>query len=430
MRKFLIGLLGLLLIALLSYFCFLQNGDSIKQNLISKVNSKLNSNGYEWVNASLVGSGLESTNIVKLTGLAPSDDDKANAQALVSKIDGVGAVKNLIEVKEIEAKQTVQEPVKEEKEETKQAQEEEKLATKNGDQNKTIQGIPAQNYHIYMVKNAKNRLFLEGFVPSKEVHDELAQKAVDLFGKDNVEDNLKISKTAPKDWNYMSMFGLEKLAEVDFGDMNITGNSYIFKGHLSSHDKKIEFLNSIKKVMSKPDNHYGRYRGDYIVTAPVVKKEEKKIETANTTTVKEHKKEVKKAKVEKTAPKRNAIECQEFLDQTISSKKIHFKFNSYKISSDSYALLDKIADAISSCGDLDGNIVEIGGHTDSRGKASYNRWLSQKRAESVMTYLIKKGINQNELRAIGYGEDYPIADNKTSEGRAMNRRIEFKIKGE
>ncbi len=71
--------------------------------------------------------------------------------------------------------------------------------------------------------------------------------------------------------------------------------------------------------------------------------------------------------------------------------------------------------------------IEIQGHTDSVGSASYNLRLSQMRAESVRNYLISHGIAPDRLIAKGYGESMPIADNGTREGRAQNRRIEFKI---
>lgn len=80
-------------------------------------------------------------------------------------------------------------------------------------------------------------------------------------------------------------------------------------------------------------------------------------------------------------------------------------------------------------------IVEIDSHTDDKGSDDYNLKLSQKRAESVVNYLINKGVNKDRLKAKGYGESLPIAPNKSSngsdnpEGRAKNRRTEFKIVG-
>ncbi|MGZ4089526.1 MAG: OmpA family protein, partial [Bacteroidia bacterium] len=77
----------------------------------------------------------------------------------------------------------------------------------------------------------------------------------------------------------------------------------------------------------------------------------------------------------------------------------------------------------------------IQSHTDSKGSDQYNEKLSQKRAESVVNYLIGKGINPLRLKAKGYGESKPIAPNENSdgsdnpEGRAQNRRTDFKIIG-
>jgi outer membrane protein OmpA-like peptidoglycan-associated protein len=70
-------------------------------------------------------------------------------------------------------------------------------------------------------------------------------------------------------------------------------------------------------------------------------------------------------------------------------------------------------------------LVEIGGHTDSDGSAKSNMKLSTARAESVKAWLVEKGIDPSRISTKGYGEDKPIADNKTKEGKAKNRRIEF-----
>lgn len=80
-------------------------------------------------------------------------------------------------------------------------------------------------------------------------------------------------------------------------------------------------------------------------------------------------------------------------------------------------------------------IVEISAHTDSKGEDNYNMKLSQSRAESVVNYLVSKGIDKKRLRAAGYGESQPIAPNKlpngkdNPQGRAKNRRTEFKVLG-
>jgi outer membrane protein OmpA-like peptidoglycan-associated protein len=71
--------------------------------------------------------------------------------------------------------------------------------------------------------------------------------------------------------------------------------------------------------------------------------------------------------------------------------------------------------------------VEISGHTDNVGGLEYNDKLSQARADAVRSYLIRKGIAENRITAVGYGYSRPRADNKTEKGRAQNRRIEISI---
>jgi outer membrane protein OmpA-like peptidoglycan-associated protein len=72
--------------------------------------------------------------------------------------------------------------------------------------------------------------------------------------------------------------------------------------------------------------------------------------------------------------------------------------------------------------------VEIAGHTDSVGTESYNKKLSQDRADAVRQYLTQGGIEARRMKSIGYGESQPVADNGTEEGRARNRRVEMRVK--
>jgi OmpA-OmpF porin, OOP family len=72
-------------------------------------------------------------------------------------------------------------------------------------------------------------------------------------------------------------------------------------------------------------------------------------------------------------------------------------------------------------------IVKIEGHTDNRGSVSYNNDLSQRRAESVRSFLVNNGITPDRIRAQGMGEDYPVTTNSTAAGRQQNRRVEVTI---
>ncbi|NMF91157.1 OmpA family protein [Aromatoleum petrolei] len=72
-------------------------------------------------------------------------------------------------------------------------------------------------------------------------------------------------------------------------------------------------------------------------------------------------------------------------------------------------------------------VVQIEGHTDSTGSASFNQTLSENRAESVRSYMAQRGVESNRLVAVGYGASRPVADNSTPQGRAQNRRVEVLI---
>ncbi len=71
--------------------------------------------------------------------------------------------------------------------------------------------------------------------------------------------------------------------------------------------------------------------------------------------------------------------------------------------------------------------IRVEGHTDTRGKPGYNKKLSQRRAASVVKWLVKRGISKKRLTSAGYGQERPIATNMTDEGRRQNRRVEFHI---
>ncbi len=105
---------------------------------------------------------------------------------------------------------------------------------------------------------------------------------------------------------------------------------------------------------------------------------------------------------------------------------VFFDTNKTTIKPVSFALLNDVASAMT---DNPKITVEVQGHTDSQGDDAFNMKLSQGRAESVRTYLIKKGVSADRMVPKGYGESVPIADNRTADGRAENRRVEFVITG-
>jgi OOP family OmpA-OmpF porin len=89
----------------------------------------------------------------------------------------------------------------------------------------------------------------------------------------------------------------------------------------------------------------------------------------------------------------------------------------------------KLDDLVSKMSGLNLEVVIAVGHTDSVGTVAYNQRLSVRRAEAVKSYLVGKGVEKNRVYTEGKGEKQPVADNKTAEGRAKNRRVEIEVVG-
>ncbi len=101
---------------------------------------------------------------------------------------------------------------------------------------------------------------------------------------------------------------------------------------------------------------------------------------------------------------------------------VAFGHNSAELAPESFAVLDKVVESLAAYPEVK---VEVQGHTDSTGPAAYNLDISSRRAAAVREYLIMGGIAPERLTSVGYGEDMPVADNGTREGRAANRRVEL-----
>lgn len=108
----------------------------------------------------------------------------------------------------------------------------------------------------------------------------------------------------------------------------------------------------------------------------------------------------------------------------LAANGINFETGNAKILAASNKNLDQLVDIMNEFPEV---VAEIEGHTDNQGDASANKKLSQDRADAVKAYLVGKGIKADRLKSIGYGQEIPVADNKTDAGRKKNRRVEFKL---
>lgn len=117
--------------------------------------------------------------------------------------------------------------------------------------------------------------------------------------------------------------------------------------------------------------------------------------------------------------------CQQEFDNFLASQQIEFATGSAAIEPSSYSLLAMLAAIARNCEAH----IQVIGHTDGEGDRRRNIALSRKRAASVKLYLVRSGVPDDRVEALGYGESRPIADNTTAEGREQNRRIEIRVAG-
>jgi outer membrane protein OmpA-like peptidoglycan-associated protein len=122
-------------------------------------------------------------------------------------------------------------------------------------------------------------------------------------------------------------------------------------------------------------------------------------------------------------PEKNG--CPDLMKEfSFDFRMVQFVTGSSKLTPKAQTELNKLVDAMNKYPNLKMN---VDGHTDNTGKAAANQTLSENRANSVKSYLVKKGISEDRLIATGYGQDRPIGDNTTAVGRAANRRVEFSV---
>jgi outer membrane protein OmpA-like peptidoglycan-associated protein len=128
---------------------------------------------------------------------------------------------------------------------------------------------------------------------------------------------------------------------------------------------------------------------------------------------------------DKFKPEIIAVDLQPFaIGQSMVLRNIFFDTDKSALRKESCVELDKLVKFLLANSKLK---IEIGGHTDNEGSDAYNLQLSAERAKSVSDYLIAHGIDVSRLNSRGYGETVPLSPNDSVEGRANNRRTEFKI---
>lgn len=196
----------------------------------------------------------------------------------------------------------------------------------------------------------------------------------------------------PNDWSVRVLAGIEALSKLSNGSVTVEPNRVSVRGNTGAQDAGAEITRLLVEKLGSAE--------DIEVTVTYVEA------------------------LDPIAALPTQEECLAQIQSVIAARKITFEPGSATIAGAGAAILDDIAEILQKCADLR---LEIGGYTDSQGSEGGNQRLSQQRANAVLDALRIRRVPVSSFRAVGYGEENPIADNNTEEGREANRRIEFTL---
>jgi OmpA-OmpF porin, OOP family len=226
------------------------------------------------------------------------------------------------------------------------------------------------------------QVVVSGKVPDEATRDAVLQRLRDTYGAANVVDQIEVgSVSTPANWagNVQKLIG-PQLKQISKGQLKIDGTAIDVKGEVNNEAQRQQIASDMANAL----NPTYTIRNGLRVSASE----------------------------------------QGLLDQTLANRTIEFETGSATLTPQGRTILDQMAAVL---GKMPGKSVEIIGHTDNSGNRSSNIALSQARADAVKGYLVTQGIAPQSMQTMGVGPDQPIASNDTTDGRARNRRIEFRV---
>ena len=233
------------------------------------------------------------------------------------------------------------------------------------------------------------RLALSGLVPSEAFHSEILELIRLKFGSIALDDTTEIAPDAPQGFEAAALTALQGLSRLDEAELGIGDGVVSIRGSALNEAGARE----VARLMAE-DLPQG-FAGEAAISAD-----------------------------SDGGAQLTAEACQAELNRLTASNTILFQTGEAAIQDHSYGFLDRIARIAQRCGQVR---LEISGHTDSDGSEADNLALSYRRARAVVDFMTATGIAADRLVAVGHGESRPLASNETDEGKAANRRIEFRV---
>lgn len=226
------------------------------------------------------------------------------------------------------------------------------------------------------------QVLASGTVPDEATKAAVLAKLREVYGADRVVDQIAIGPVAmPANWNgYVQKLITPDLRQISRGQLKIDGSNVSLRGEVANEALRQRIASNVATNLNPT---YTVNNGLRVSAAE-----------------------------------------QALLDNTLANRTVEFDSGKATLTPTGRAILDEMVAAMQK---LKGRRIEIIGHTDSAGLRASNVSLSQARAATVKAYLAAHGIAEENLTASGQGPDRPIARNDTAEGRARNRRIEFRL---
>jgi OmpA-OmpF porin, OOP family len=307
-------------------------------------------------------------------------------------------------------------------------------AFKTTDQIKVREPVAAVvNPYLTGITAAGGVVSLTGYVPSDSARLALIESVKARLPGQKIDDRLQIASGQPEGWLGCVQGGLLGLGRLGAGKVELNNASMDLAGSADNVRLPDAVAQEVRAAIGAQCNariNISLSAKAEAAAADARRSADQASEAAKLAAAADASKREAAAKAEASAKtlevrKAAAVECQATLGKIAKDGTINFKRASADIEPSSFPTLTKLAQATNTC---PGMLIEIEGHTDAEGAVERNQVLSERRAQSVVTYLGNAGVPSDRLIAIGYGQTKPIAPNDTPENRAVNRRIEFTVK--
>ena len=233
---------------------------------------------------------------------------------------------------------------------------------------------------------------LRGRVPDDITNTVVENFANARFGQRSITMGTRVTEGLPSGWSVRLLAGIEALSELSNGAVIVEPERVVVRGNTGNEDASGVISRLLIDKLGQT--------ADFEI---------------NVTYVEE---------LDPIAGIPTPEECIAQIDAIKDTRKITFDPGSADLTASTQPVVDDIAEVLKKCGDLP---IRVSGFTDSQGREVMNQQLSQDRADAVLTALRARRVPVSTFESIGFGEENPIADNDTEEGREANRRIEFSL---